>query len=142
MCNAIIQPHFDYACSAWYPNLTQKLKKKLQVMQNKCIRFCLQLDKMSTISHKEFKDLNWLPVINRFEQCVISIVFKFINGNCPYYSNEVLEFPPECNIRLWNNFLKLKRPFQNTNTGQKALSFIGHSLWNQIPDMLKKGYNF
>ena len=28
--NAIIQPHFDYTCSAWYPNLTQKLKKKLQ----------------------------------------------------------------------------------------------------------------
>ena len=20
LCNAIIQPHFDYACSAWYPN--------------------------------------------------------------------------------------------------------------------------
>ena len=27
LCNAIIQSHFDYACSAWYPNLTQKLKK-------------------------------------------------------------------------------------------------------------------
>ena len=63
LCNAIIQPHFEYACSAWYPILTQKLKKKLQVMQNKCIRFCLQLDKMSTTSHKEFKDLNWLPVL-------------------------------------------------------------------------------
>ena len=32
LCNAIIQPHLDYACSAWYPNLTQKLKKKFQVM--------------------------------------------------------------------------------------------------------------
>ena len=82
-----IQPHFDYACSAWYTNLTQKLKKKLQVMENKCIRFCLQLGKMSTISHKEFKDLNPLPVINRFEQFFISIVFKFINGSCPYYLN-------------------------------------------------------
>ena len=81
-------------------------------MQNKCIRFCLQLDKMSTISHKEFKDLNWLPVINRFEQCVISIVFKFINGNCPYYLNEVFEFAPEGNVSLRNNFLKLKRPFR------------------------------
>ena len=85
--NAIMQPHFDYACSAWYPNLTLKLKKKLQVMQNKCICYCLQLDKMSTISQTEFNDLNWLPVINRFEQCVISIVFKFINGNCPHYLN-------------------------------------------------------
>ena len=107
MCNAIIQPHFDNAYSVWYPNLTQKLK--LQVMQNKCICFCLQLDKMSTISHKEFKDLNWLPVINRFEQCVISIMFKFINSNCPYYLNEVSEFAPEGNISLRNNFLKLKQ---------------------------------
>ena len=88
LCNAIMQPHFDYACSAWYPNFTQKLKKKLQAMHNKYIRFCIQLDKMSAISHKEFKDLNWLPVITSFEKCVISIVFKFINGNCPYYLNE------------------------------------------------------
>ena len=113
------------------PNLTQKLKK-LQVMQNKCIHFFLQLDKMSAILHKELKDLNWLRVINRFEQCVISIVFKFINGNCPHYLNEVFEFAPEGNISLRNNFLKLKRPFRNTNTSQKALSFVGSSSWNQI----------
>ena len=84
---------------------------KLPIMQNKCIRFCLQFDKMSTISHKEFKDLNWSPVSSRFEQCVISIVFKFINGNCLHYLNEVLEFVPEGNISLRNNFLKLKQPF-------------------------------
>ena len=53
------------------------------------------LDKMSTISHKEFKDLNWLLVNNRFEHCVISIVFKFISGNCPYYLNEVLNLHPK-----------------------------------------------
>ena len=81
-------------------------------MQNKCIRFCLQLDKMSTISHKEFKDLNWLSVIARFEECVISIVFKFINGNCPCYFNGNFEFAPEGNISLTNNFLKLNNLFQ------------------------------
>ena len=118
------------------PKLNTKTKKKLQIIQNKCIRFCLQLDKMSTISHKEFKDLNWLPVITRFEQYVISIVFKFINGNCPYYLNEVFEFAPEGNVRLRNSFLKLNGPFRNTNTGQKALSFIGPSFWNQILETL------
>ena len=25
LCNALIQSHFDYACSAWYPNLSKKL---------------------------------------------------------------------------------------------------------------------
>ena len=29
LCNALIQPHFDYECTAWYPNLTEKTKKKI-----------------------------------------------------------------------------------------------------------------
>ena len=40
LCNALTQPHFDNAYPAWYLNLTnkkQKTKKKIQIMQNKCI---------------------------------------------------------------------------------------------------------
>ena len=44
LCNALIKTHFDYASSAWYPNLTQKIKNKIQITQNKCIRYCLQLN--------------------------------------------------------------------------------------------------
>ena len=58
LCNALIQPNFDYVCSAWYPNLTKKLKNIIQTSQNKGIRFCLQLDKMTHISHKKFETLN------------------------------------------------------------------------------------
>ena len=29
LCNALIQPHFYYASSAWYPNLQKKLSDKL-----------------------------------------------------------------------------------------------------------------
>ena len=60
------------------------------------------------------------------------------DGNCPYYFNEVFELALEGNICLRNNFLKLKRPSRIINTGQKALSFIGPSFWNQIPETLKK----
>ena len=28
LCNALIQPHFDYACTAWYPNLTKKKEEE------------------------------------------------------------------------------------------------------------------
>ena len=52
---AVIQPHFDYACSAWYPNLTMKLKHRIQTTQNKRVHFCLQLYKLKHISHKEFE---------------------------------------------------------------------------------------
>ena len=60
LCNALIQPRFDYASSAWYPNLTQKMKNKIQITQNKCIRYYLQPDKMTHISKNEFETLNWL----------------------------------------------------------------------------------
>ena len=26
-CDALIQPHFDYACLSWFPNLTEKAKE-------------------------------------------------------------------------------------------------------------------
>ena len=55
LCNALIQPHFDYACPAWYPYLTEKMKKKIQITQNKCLRFCLRLDKMHHISEEDFR---------------------------------------------------------------------------------------
>ena len=60
LCNALIQPHFDFACLAWYTNLNKKLKKKIQTCQNKCIRFCLGLGNREHIGVKKFKNINWL----------------------------------------------------------------------------------
>ena len=41
--NALIQPHFDYGCTSWYPLLSKVFKKRFQITQNKCIRYCLDL---------------------------------------------------------------------------------------------------
>ena len=66
LCKALIQPHFDYALSACYPNPTQNMKNKIYIIQNKCIRYCLPLDKMTYFSRNEFETLNWLPVKDGF----------------------------------------------------------------------------
>ena len=55
LCNAMIQPFFDYACNAWYPNINKKLKMRLQAAQNKCIKFCLKLNERSSIKSKDSK---------------------------------------------------------------------------------------
>ena len=57
LCNALIKPQFNYADSAWYPNLHEKIKKKIQTAQNKCMCFCLKLVKMHHISSKEFRPM-------------------------------------------------------------------------------------
>ena len=129
LCNALIQPHFDHACSAWHTNLTKKLKQRLQTTQNKCMHFCLQLDKLKHISHEEFEHLNWLPVTYRFKQCVNTIVFKYFNEQCPNYLNEVFDVAVENNFQLRGSFQKLKCPFRKTNTSQLALSYVGPTFW-------------
>ena len=73
LCNALIQPHFGYACSAWYPNLNIRLKLKLQIPQNKCSCFCLNLNNRAHIGLTAFEKTNWLPINDRFEQCICSI---------------------------------------------------------------------
>ena len=78
LCNAIIQPHFDYGCSAWYPYLNKSLKKKLQTLQNKCICFCLNLNIRDHIGLTEFEKINWLPINDCFKQCISSATFKFL----------------------------------------------------------------
>ena len=50
--NALIRPHFANVCSAWYPNITKKVKHKIQTTQSKCMRLCLQLDKLNIYSMK------------------------------------------------------------------------------------------
>ena len=91
LCNALIQPYLDYACTAWYPNLCKKLKNKIQTTQNKCVRFCLNLDKMAHISQNEFEKLNWLPISNRINQCILSTIFEFVNDMGSNYLNEVFQ---------------------------------------------------
>ena len=37
LCTDLIQPHFDYACPVWYFDINEKTRKKIEIMQNKCI---------------------------------------------------------------------------------------------------------
>ena len=80
LANALTQPHFDYASSAWFPYLNKRLTKRIQRAQNKCIRFCLNLNNRAHIGIKEFTNINWLPTKERFEQCMTAKVFKFFDN--------------------------------------------------------------
>ena len=126
LCNALIQPHFDYACAAWYPNLNKRFVKKIQICQNKCIRFCLKLKNRDHVDVKEFREINWLPTKERFEQCVCANIFKFFKNMSPACTSELYKpFSHGHNTRRSN--CRLQLPHRNTSYGHKALSFLARS---------------
>ena len=136
LCNGLFQPYSDYACPAWYPNLTEKKEKNPQVMQNKCIIFCLKLNEMNHVSKEDFRSISWLPTNRRVNQCINTITTKFFNNIYPYYLEEIFEFTPHGRIDTKNKFAKLKTPFCKINMGNKTISFVGPSLWS-VPKLIK-----
>ena len=137
LCNALIQPLFDYACSAWYPNINQNLKTRLQSAQNKCIRFCLQLGPRESIKSNHFELINWLKVEDRVSQSICASVFNFFENKCPDYMSEIY-FPADQNgINTRHSYNRLILPARKTNAGLKALSYIGPATWNKVPHSIK-----
>ena len=49
LCSSLIQCHFDYSSSSWFPGVNKTLKDKLQIAQNKVIRFILNLKSRDSI---------------------------------------------------------------------------------------------
>ena len=112
LCNAMIQPFFDYACIVWYPNLTKYLKDRLQCTQKKSLKFCLNLTSRTSLKVKHFKEINWLNVHDRYNQMVATTVFKFYNARAPNYLGEIYLPADQGGIRTRYSFQKLKLPLK------------------------------
>ena len=141
LCNALIQPHFDYACSAWYPFLSKKYKTRLQTLQNKCMRFCLHLDSRAHIGYREFKEMKWLPVNDRFHQCIGTAAFKFLKGKSPAYMDDLFTRSESLGVSIRSSFMRLNQPSRNTTYGQNNLSYLSPITWNPLPRDLKSTEN-
>ena len=85
ICSALIQFHLDYACSSWYSGLNKHLKKKLQICQNKTVRFIKNIGPRSHIGFSELDSLNMLNVDLRVKQLRLSHVHKIFNETGPSY---------------------------------------------------------
>ena len=83
--SALIQCHFDYACSAWFSGLQKIYQQKLQILQNKTIRFVLNCSPRTHIGFNEFKIINWIPVSEHVKQIKLNNMFRIIHGTAPKY---------------------------------------------------------
>ena len=97
---SMIQYHFDYACSFWYPGISKFLRNRLQVTQNKIIRFIFQMDPRSHVGADTFRSLRWLPVSKRVEQIILNHVFKVKSGLSPEYMSE--QFIPASSVHTYS----------------------------------------
>ena len=114
------------------PSLSKRLLKKIQISQNKCIRYCLKLDNKSHVGVVEFKKLNWLLTKERVYQCICISIFKFFIDMSPEYTSEVF-CPSYRRHNTRASTLMLDVPFRKYCSDQNTLSYLRLRTWNTLP---------
>ena len=86
---------------------------------------------------KKSKTLHHSNVITMYEAA--TTMYKSLNGLVPEYLSNLFVKNSTRNVReLKNTQADLSLPLQKTKNGQKAISFHGPKLWNQLERDLKQ----
>ena len=137
LCSALIQCHFDYACSSWYSALSQALKNKLQIMQNKVVRFVLNLDPRSHIGQRELDQLKMLYVKDRVIQLKMNHVFNISNGlSNSYLGSNFNHFSSIHHYNTRNSELNFILP-KAKSQACKTFYFTAIQDWNSLSTDIK-----
>ncbi len=140
LCQPLVQCHLDYTVSSWYAALTQKAKRKLQILLNKIVRFILDLALRTHLTVDHMKELNLLRVSDRAKQLRLNNAHKIFYHQAPGYLQE--------------NFVKTRNRPQHTISSQwnfnvsnfkgiESNTFYFNAIkdWNSLPNNLKNCEN-
>lgn len=139
LCLALVQPLFDYCCTAWHEGLSAKLKDRFDVMQRKMVRFVFNMSPRGHVDQQSLKQLGWLSVRDRVRYFRLIHVFKISKGLAPDYL--VGGFTPVASVHGHNTRGSMSdyHISKESRTALKCSSFgvTAKREWNSLPRELK-----
>lgn len=81
--NPFVQPHFDYCAQIW-SNRFKMQTSKLEKLQKRAARIILSKS-YDTPPTDLFRELNWLPLNQRFDYLRAILIYKCVNNLAPAY---------------------------------------------------------
>ena len=134
----LVISHLDYA-NALYINLPSTEINKLQRIQNFAAKLITNKGKFESAS-SALKQLHWLPIRQRIEQKVLTLVYKSVVDRTgpKYLQSKFVRFEQDRNLRSNAKIHRLKQPKTKFKTfADRAISVAGPRLWNNLPDHIK-----
>ena len=135
LVSTLIQCHFDYAISAWFMGLSKCLRKKLQISQNKLVRFVLDLGPRAHVGQCELDRIGYLNTEDRAKQLMLNHMFNVYRQVAPNYlcknfrliSHQYSTRYAQCNFAV-------PRP---RGIDKYNFSYQGVLAWNDLPISIK-----
>ena len=142
LASALIQCHSDYACSAWFSGLQKIYQQKLQILQNKTIRFVLNCSPRTHIGFNEFKIINWIPVSEHVKQIKLNNMFRIIHGTAPKYLRVSFFMVSQEHDRYTRTSVQSLVLPHVKSAGAKSFRYSASKMWNRLPVHLRMQENF
>ena len=124
----------DYASNSWYRGLLQKYKNKLQVCQNKVVRYILEYKSRHHLYVSDFKEVGFLDVENRVDFFTLSLMYSIYHGTAPSYFSDF--DAPSHSHRTRNSNMAYLIPNVHSQ-GKCSFQYNGILLWNKLPQKIK-----
>ena len=127
----IVEPRFRFCCSVWGCCGVTKLQT-LQKLQHRAARIVTK-NSFDTPSVGLIQSLNW-PSVSDIIGCeTATTMYKSLNGLVPGYISSLFEKNFDSNCQGTEKYRNRSfDTFTKTNNGQRAMSFRGPKLWNNL----------
>ena len=134
--HVVLSNEYPYASNFYYHGLPKFLQSRLQVVQNKMIRYVLNYSNRTHLVANDFNEVKWMSIENRIKYLAASHVFNCIEEQAPEYL-QVFERVNEShhyNTRHSVNALIIPK---GGSYGMKSFHYIGAKIWNSLPDEIQ-----
>ena len=135
--NGILAPHFDYCDTVW-GTCNETTNQKLQKLQNRAAKV-ITGGKWYDSSTEARNTLNWKTLRERYSFHLAITMFKVMNDEAPAYL--VNRFNVKVSGYDLRGYKNLAIPKPKTESRKRSISYAGATLWNSLPDALKKSCN-
>lgn len=139
LCDSLVLSSLSHANTVYGPCLNDNIEKKVQRVQNSCIRFSYGLRKFDHIS-AAFNDSQWLDMKQRWLSQLICLILKVISTDTPSYLRDEMKFLGDCHSRAslvtrHSNLMVVPRHFKTKF--ESSFSYLCPTLYNNLPDTIR-----
>lgn len=136
LCNSLVLSKVDFCDTVYGPCLDYKDTRRIQKLQNSCLRMIFGIRKFERISYK-LRDVNWLNMINRRVFHSTCLFHKILTDRTPPYLYNKITFRTDVhnlNLRFRGN-ISIPRHF--SEFAKRSFTYCIANIYNKLEQNLK-----